>query len=288
VASQRPLTVNAAATSSSTSSLFAAEAAIAAAAAASATTLSPRRRPLSIGSFSAGSSSSIESEHERAGDASEPLPPSAATSTTSSSSPAVSKRSKERAIIISSLSELQDTGVVLGAGSSGVVKRLIHIPTGTPVAVKVREAARPRADDAERSMPAWLDRLTVAGDLSQVIPLDVAEDLRKKVLQELRTLHRCSHPGIVEFLGAFYQQGQISIVLEYMDGGTLEDIIKQVGAEGIPEPILGKMALQLLDAIEYIHKELHIVHRDIKVLGALACLLARSLALQQQVEMRHF
>ena len=282
MASQRPLTANAAATSSSTSSLFAAEAAIAAAAAASATTLSPRRRPLSIGSFSAGSSSSIESEHERAGDASEPLPPSAATSTTSSSSPAVSKRSKERAIIISSLSELQDTGVVLGAGSSGVVKRLIHIPTGTPVAVKVREAARPRADDAERSMPAWLDRLTVAGDLSQVIPLDVAEDLRKKVLQELRTLHRCSHPGIVEFLGAFYQQGQISIVLEYMDGGTLEDIIKQVGAEGIPEPILGKMALQLLDAIEYIHKELHIVHRDIKVLGALAC------SLSNNREMRHF
>jgi len=41
-----------------------------------------------------------------------------------------------------------------------------------------------------------------------VIPLDVAEDLRKKVLQELRTLHRCSHPGIVEFLGAFYSRAR--------------------------------------------------------------------------------
>ena len=32
----------------------------------------------------------------------------------------------------------------------------------------------------------------------------------------------------------------------------------------IPEPVLGKMAGNILSAIDYIHRDLHIVHRDIK------------------------
>lgn len=52
--------------------------------------------------------------------------------------------------------------------------------------------------------------------------------------------------GLVEFHGAFYMpdSGQISIALEYMDGGSLADILRM--QKSIPEPILSSMFKKLL------------------------------------------
>jgi serine/threonine protein kinase len=63
----------------------------------------------------------------------------------------------------------------------------------------------------------------------------------------IRTL--CEAPcneGLVEFHGAFYtpDSGQISIALEYMDGGSLADILRT--HRTIPEPILSSMFQKLL------------------------------------------
>lgn len=50
----------------------------------------------------------------------------------------------------------------------------------------------------------------------------------------------------MEFHGAFYtpDSGQISIALEYMDGGSLADILRM--HRRIPEPILSFMFQKLL------------------------------------------
>ena len=66
-------------------------------------------------------------------------------------------------------------------------------------------------------------------------------------MTEIRTL--CEAPcyeGLVEFHGAFYtpDSGQISIALEYMDGGSLADILKL--RKKIPEPVLSSMFQKLL------------------------------------------
>lgn len=66
-------------------------------------------------------------------------------------------------------------------------------------------------------------------------------------MTEIRTL--CEAPcyeGLVEFHGAFYtpDSGQISIALEYMDGGSLADILKL--RKRIPEPVLSSMFQKLL------------------------------------------
>lgn len=102
----------------------------------------------------------------------------------------------------------------------------------------------------------------------------------------------CCH-GLVEFYGAFYtpDSGQISIALEYMDGGSLADIIKV--RKSIPEAILSPMVQKLLNVrnlfqlpslvvvlvlslsftyrtslffkgLSYLHGVRHLVHRDIK------------------------
>ena len=50
----------------------------------------------------------------------------------------------------------------------------------------------------------------------------------------------------MEFHGAFYtpDSGQISIALEYMDGGSLADVIRV--RKCIPEPVLSSMVQKLL------------------------------------------
>lgn len=73
------------------------------------------------------------------------------------------------------------------------------------------------------------------------------QEKRQQLLTEIRTL--CEAPGnrsLVEFLGAFYtpDSGQISIALEYMDGGSLADILRV--RKRIPEPILSSMFQKLL------------------------------------------
>lgn len=120
------------------------------------------------------------------------------------------------------------------------------------------------------------------------------QEKRQQLLTEIRTL--CEAPccqGLVEFYGAFYtpDSGQISIALEYMDGGSLADIIKV--RKSIPEAILSPMVQKLLNVrnlfqllslvvvlvlslsftyktslffkgLSYLHGVRHLVHRDIK------------------------
>lgn len=73
------------------------------------------------------------------------------------------------------------------------------------------------------------------------------KEKRQQLLNEIRTLcEACCYPGLVEFHGAFYTpcSGQISIALEYMDGGSLADILRV--QKSIAEPVLAHMVMKLL------------------------------------------
>lgn len=52
------------------------------------------------------------------------------------------------------------------------------------------------------------------------------------------------------------------MALEFMDIGTLCDVIKEVGS--MPEMILGMITGQILRGLEYLHKTMKVIHRDIK------------------------
>ncbi|KAG8075960.1 hypothetical protein GUJ93_ZPchr0006g42963 [Zizania palustris] len=91
------------------------------------------------------------------------------------------------------------------------------------------------------------------------------KEKRQQILNEMRTLcEACCYIGLVEFQGAFYMpdSGQISIALEYMDGGSLADVIKV--KKSIPEPVLAHMLQKVLLGLRYLHEVRHLVHRDIK------------------------
>ncbi|KAM0873916.1 hypothetical protein ACQ4PT_037748 [Festuca glaucescens] len=88
---------------------------------------------------------------------------------------------------------------------------------------------------------------------------------RQQILNEITTLTEAScYPGLVEFQGVFYapDSGEIYFALEYMDGGSLADIIRV--KKFIAEPVLSHMLQKVLLALRYLHEVRRLVHRDIK------------------------
>eukprot|EP01018_Ginkgo_biloba_P004197 Gb_03275 [translate_table: standard] len=92
--------------------------------------------------------------------------------------------------------------------------------------------------------------------------MNIQETVRKQIVQELKINQGSQCPYVVVCYHAFYNNGVISIVLEYMDGGSLADVIKQVRT--FPEPYLAVICKQVLKGLIYLHNDRHIIHRDIK------------------------
>ncbi|CAA6666186.1 unnamed protein product [Spirodela intermedia] len=94
----------------------------------------------------------------------------------------------------------------------------------------------------------------------------VPEESRKHISKELKINYSLNHTSpcshIVAYYQSFYDNGVISLVLEYMDGGSLADFLKKV--KSIPEPYLSAICQQMVKGLVCLHHEKHIVHRDLK------------------------
>ncbi|XP_058086575.1 mitogen-activated protein kinase kinase 2-like isoform X2 [Magnolia sinica] len=124
-----------------------------------------------------------------------------------------------------------DTIKVIGKGSGGVVQLVRHKWTGQFFALKE-------------------------------IQMNILESVRKQIAQELKINQSSQCPYVVVCYHSFYDNGVISIVLEYMDGGSLADFLKKV--KSIKEPYLAAICKQVLKGLMYLHHEKHIIHRDLK------------------------
>ncbi|XP_020220471.1 mitogen-activated protein kinase kinase 2 [Cajanus cajan] len=94
------------------------------------------------------------------------------------------------------------------------------------------------------------------------IPMNIEEPIRKQIAQELKINQSAQCPNVVVCYHSFYHNGVISIILEYMDGGSLEDLLNKV--KTIPESYLAVICKQVLKGLMYLHHEKHIIHRDLK------------------------
>ncbi|XP_031107063.1 mitogen-activated protein kinase kinase 2-like [Ipomoea triloba] len=97
----------------------------------------------------------------------------------------------------------------------------------------------------------------------KVIQMNIEEPSRKHLAQELRINHSSQCPYVVICYQAFFDNGSISMILEYMDGGSLGDFLKIV--KKIPEPYIAAICKQVLKGLWYLHHEKHIIHRDLKL-----------------------
>lgn len=69
-----------------------------------------------------------------------------------------------------------------------------------------------------------------------MIPLNTEESTCRAISQELRINLSSQCPYLVSCYQSFYHNGLVSIILEFMDGGSLADLLKKVGK--VPENML--------------------------------------------------
>jgi hypothetical protein len=156
-------------------------------------------------------------------------------------------------------------------GSSGRVSRCRHVASGQLIAVKE-------------------------------IPVQLDPSQAPAVIEQLRTLYASTHPNNLGFHGVAYQQlGASSCVVlytEFMDLGSLQQLYQRFGS--LPEPvrldaraphilcrtdsrvpsrsspqmhrpppiplaqIVGYVCARTLLGLDYLHKQRHMIHRDVK------------------------
>ncbi|MBP1649391.1 MAG: hypothetical protein H6Q30_2836 [Bacteroidetes bacterium] len=121
---------------------------------------------------------------------------------------------------------------VLGRGGMGIVYRARDLMLDKDVAVKMMDAR-----------------------------LDPEGRMLKRFQEEARSLARLQHPNIVGIYTLRESQLGLCIVMEFVKGKNLSDIIKENGA--LPFGRFKKIFLQCLNALEHAHTE-GIIHRDIK------------------------
>ena len=95
------------------------------------------------------------------------------------------------------------------------------------------------------------------------------KNTRNQFKNDLKVLSSNKCKNIITFYGAFFTEGNVKILLEYMNLGSLDKILKQIKKKKfsppcIPENILTKITKQILLGLSYLHKEKHQIHRDIK------------------------
>ncbi len=94
-----------------------------------------------------------------------------------------------------------------------------------------------------------------------LLPNLVAEpDLAGRFISEIRMLASFDHPNIAQLHTAFQVDNQLVMMMEFVEGATLEQIAKQ---SPIPQSDVINYMQQVLAALSYAHGR-GVVHRDIK------------------------
>src|SRR3954464_4178474 len=120
----------------------------------------------------------------------------------------------------------------LGSGGMSAVFRAVHVQTGHEVAVKV--------------LPRTLAR-------------DAA--LLQRFLREARSAEALRHPNIVAIFDRGVDDGRHYLVLEYVEGGDLHDIVRSRGP--LPEREAIAVIRSASEGLKYAAGR-GLVHRDVK------------------------
>lgn len=84
---------------------------------------------------------------------------------------------------------------------------------------------------------------------------------RQKFLKEARSIAQLNHPNIVRIIDVFEENGTAYYVMEYAEGGSLKDKVKEKGS--LSEAVAIRYIIQVAEALDYIHQR-NMNHLDVK------------------------
>jgi len=140
-------------------------------------------------------------------------------------------------------------GPALGCGSFGITYRAVDQRLGRIVAIKEFFPEGSFRQGGSIVPPPSLGR-------------DGYESERGHFIQEARLLARFQRPGIVTVHEVFEQNDTAYMVMEYINGRTLVEVLKERGGPLKPAETL-RYALAVADALAAVHEQ-HLLHRDVK------------------------
>ena len=139
----------------------------------------------------------------------------------------------------------------ISSGGFGCTYEAMHVMLGKRVAIK-EFFVKDFCNRDEETSHVTVGTQSKAG---------LVEKLRTKFIAEARALSELRHPGIVSVSDVFTDNNTAYFVMEYIDGPSLEDIIKKEGP--MSEARAVKYIQQVLSALKYVHAH-NRLHLDIK------------------------
>ncbi|XP_077047171.1 serine/threonine-protein kinase PAK 3-like [Agelaius phoeniceus] len=103
-----------------------------------------------------------------------------------------------------------------------------------------------------------LDRAT-GGEVA-IKKMSLRGQNRERAVNEILLLKDKKNPNIVNSLDSFLVDGDLWLVMEYMDGGTLQDVVRQTR---MAEGEMAAVSRECLQGLDFLHSN-RVIHRDLK------------------------
>lgn len=92
------------------------------------------------------------------------------------------------------------------------------------------------------------------------------DPMKKKACQrEIQCLKRLAHPGVIYLHDLIDSPKQIFLVSDYIKGISLREYVRQLPNRQVRELTARRIFRQVIESVHYLHTQVNVVHRDIKL-----------------------
>ncbi|KAI7871695.1 kinase-like domain-containing protein [Spinellus fusiger] len=83
---------------------------------------------------------------------------------------------------------------------------------------------------------------------------------KELIINEIKVMEQSKHPNIVNYIHSYLWKGDLWVVMEYMEGGSLTDVVT---CSMVSEGQIAAVCREVLEGLHHLHAK-GVIHRDIK------------------------